>query len=85
MRGFISLKIFQQRPESCYVVTSLLATAVEPFVEYLPDMMEEIVQILIIPPDTVVLLVSPQLVVNFCKQYRFCQVAVGFTPRLEIG
>jgi hypothetical protein len=81
---FYQLEIFQQRPEPGYVVTSLLATAVEPFVEYLPTMMEEIMQTLIIAPDTVVLLVSPQLLVQFRKQLRFRQMAMGFTPCREV-
>jgi hypothetical protein len=39
---FYQSEIFQQRPEPGYVVTSLLATAVEPLVEYLPGRVEEI-------------------------------------------
>jgi hypothetical protein len=56
---FYQPEVFQQRPESGCIVTSLLATAVEPLVEYLPDMMEIIMQAVIVAPDTVVLPVSP--------------------------
>lgn len=81
---FYQLEVFQQRPETGYVVTSPLTAAVEPLVEYFPDMMKIIMQAVIVAPDTVVLPVSPQLSVQFRKQHRFRQVAMGFTPRREV-
>ena len=56
---FYQPEVFQQRPEPGYIVTSLLTAAVEPLVEYLSDMVKEIMQALVVAPDTIVLPVSP--------------------------
>jgi hypothetical protein len=58
---FYQFEIFQQRPEPGYIVTSPLTATIEPLVEYLPDMMEEIMQALVVAPDTIVLPVPSQL------------------------
>jgi hypothetical protein len=82
---FYQPEIFRQRPEPGCIVTALPAATVEPLVEDFPGMMKVIMQTLVVAPDTIVLPVSPQLSVQFCKQHRFRQVAMVFTPRLEIG